>query len=173
MMIFGPRGISCDFFFPFFFPSFSPADRKPNSRHYDSHASPHRIHTTVTMASEEPTNRLYVGNIPWSTTIDELRGIFSGSGAITLVDIPTGRQGRSRGYGIVEYATPNEAAGAITTLDGAFFGCEEEKAGGASERFLCDASRRPPRSLPRRTSAPPYNRGNSFFFLAAIQISLK
>ena len=123
--------------------------------------------------ADAPTNRLYVGNIPWSTTIDELRGIFSGSGAITLVDIPTGRQGRSRGYGIVEYATPNEAAGAITTLDGAFFGCEEEKAGGASERFLCDASRRPPRSLPRRTSAPPYNRGNSFFFLAAIQISLK
>ena len=30
-----------------------------------------------TMA-EGPTNRLYVGNIPWSTTVDELRGIFSG-----------------------------------------------------------------------------------------------
>ena len=32
-----------------------------------------------TMA-EGPTNRLYVGNIPWSTTVDELRGIFSGCG---------------------------------------------------------------------------------------------
>jgi RNA recognition motif-containing protein len=117
-MIFGPRGISCDFFFPFFFPSFSPADRKPNSRHYDSHASPHRIHTTVTMASEEPTNRLYVGNIPWSTTVEELRGIFSQCGGISLVDIPTGRQGRSRGYGIVEYSNVQEAQVAITQLDG-------------------------------------------------------
>lgn len=68
--------------------------------------------------AEGPTNRLYVGNIPWSTTIDELRGIFSQSGTITLVDIPTGRQGRSRGYGIVEYSTPQEAAVAIQTLDG-------------------------------------------------------
>eukprot|EP00740_Mantoniella_antarctica_P006179 CAMPEP_0181359838 /NCGR_PEP_ID=MMETSP1106-20121128/6321_1 /TAXON_ID=81844 /ORGANISM="Mantoniella antarctica, Strain SL-175" /LENGTH=104 /DNA_ID=CAMNT_0023473021 /DNA_START=78 /DNA_END=389 /DNA_ORIENTATION=- len=68
--------------------------------------------------AEAPTNRLYVGNIPWSTTVDELRGIFAQSGNITLVDIPTGRQGRSRGYGIVEYASPNEAAGAIQTLDG-------------------------------------------------------
>ena len=63
--------------------------------------------------AEGPTNRLYVGNIPWSTTVDELRGIFSGCGTITLVDIPTGRQGRSRGYGIVEYSNVNEAQVAI------------------------------------------------------------
>ena len=43
------------------------------------------------MASEEPTNRLYVGNIPWSTSVEELRGIFSQCGSISLVDIPTGR----------------------------------------------------------------------------------
>jgi RNA recognition motif-containing protein len=35
------------------------------------------------------------------------------------VDIPTGRQGRSRGYGIVEYSNVNEAQVAIQTLDGA------------------------------------------------------
>ena len=68
--------------------------------------------------ADSASNRLYVGNIPWSTTVDELRGIFSSSGNITLVDIPTGRQGRSRGYGIVEYSTPQEAAHAIQTLDG-------------------------------------------------------
>ena len=45
--------------------------------------------------AEGPSNRLYVGNIPWSTTVDELRGIFSQCGTISLVDIPTGRQGRS------------------------------------------------------------------------------
>jgi RNA recognition motif-containing protein len=76
-------------------------------------------HTTVTMASEEPTNRLYVGNIPWSTSVEELRGIFSQCGSISLVDIPTGRQGRSRGYGIVEYSSVQEAQVAIQQLDGA------------------------------------------------------
>ena len=76
-------------------------------------------HTTVTMASEEPSNRLYVGNIPWSTSVEELRGIFSQCGSISLVDIPTGRQGRSRGYGIVEYSNVQEAAAAIQQLDGA------------------------------------------------------
>ena len=70
------------------------------------------------MASEEPTNRLYVGNIPWSTTVEELRGIFSQCGSISLVDIPTGRQGRSRGYGIVEYSNVQEAQVAIQQLDG-------------------------------------------------------
>ena len=70
------------------------------------------------MASEEPTTRLYVGNIPWSTTVEELRGIFSQCGSISLVDIPTGRQGRSRGYGIVEYSNVQEAQVAIQQLDG-------------------------------------------------------
>lgn len=70
------------------------------------------------MATEGSTNRLYVGNIPWSTTVDELRGIFSQCGTISLVEIPTGRQGRSRGYGIVEYSNVQEAAAAIQQLDG-------------------------------------------------------
>ena len=69
-------------------------------------------------AADASTTRLYVGNIPWSTTVEELRGIFSQCGPLTLVDIPTGRQGRSRGYGIVEYGSVREAQMAIQTLDG-------------------------------------------------------
>ena len=62
--------------------------------------------------------RLYVGNIPWSTTIDELRDIFAECGGVRDVDIPTGRQGRSRGYGIVEFNTTEEAHAAVTRMDG-------------------------------------------------------
>ena len=68
--------------------------------------------------ADERTNRLYVGNIPWTTTTDELRGMFGSFGAVTLVDIPMGRQGRSRGYGIVEFSNINEASVAIQQLDG-------------------------------------------------------
>ena len=107
------------FFFMGCFEGFGGPDRLLT--HYTS--APSQVAQCVkslssTMA-EGPTNRLYVGNIPWSTTVDELRGIFSGCGTITLVDIPTGRQGRSRGYGIVEYSNVNEAQVAIQTLDGA------------------------------------------------------
>ena len=71
------------------------------------------------MEDQVPANRLYVGNLPWSTDVDELRAIFSSCGAITHVDIPKGRQGRSRGYGIVEYSSAAEAQAAIAQLEGA------------------------------------------------------
>jgi hypothetical protein len=63
--------------------------------------------------------RLYVGNIPWSTTIEDLRELFAECGGVTRVDIPTGRQGRSRGYGLVEFNSEAEAQAAVTRMDGA------------------------------------------------------
>jgi len=62
--------------------------------------------------------RLYVGNIPWSTTIDDLRELFAECGGVARVDIPTGRQGRSRGYGLVEFNSEAEAQAAVTRMDG-------------------------------------------------------
>ena len=52
-------------------------------------------------------------------TIDALKTIFVWGKSSLLCDIPTGRQGRSRGYGIVEYAGVGEAQQAVNTLDGA------------------------------------------------------
>jgi len=46
---------------------------------------------------------LYVGNLPWSTTEDELAEVFSRVGTILAVRIVTDRDtGRSRGFGFVE-----------------------------------------------------------------------
>lgn len=46
---------------------------------------------------------LYVGNIPWSTTEDQLHEIFSRVGEVQACRIITERStGRSRGYGFVE-----------------------------------------------------------------------
>jgi len=63
-------------------------------------------------------SRLYVGNIPWSTTVEDLRDLFADCGGVRDVDIPTGRQGRSRGYGIVEFATEADALAAVSRMDG-------------------------------------------------------
>jgi hypothetical protein len=113
--------------------------------------------------AEGPTNRLYVGNIPWSTTVDELRGIFSQCGTISLVDIPTGRQGRSRGYGIVEYSSVPEAQMAIQQLDGT----SRSWVFLTSSRAIAAQSRRPGRpSAPARRHnylQPPRRALEEFF----------
>lgn len=77
---------------------------------------------TSMSAEDETTNgttpRLYVGNIPWSATEQELRDLFADTPGVRRVEIPTGRQGRSRGYGLVEFDTAEEAAAAVSRVDG-------------------------------------------------------
>jgi len=62
--------------------------------------------------------RLYVGNLPWSATEDELRGIFAEFGEVQSVAIITDREtGRSRGFGFVEI-DDGAAQNAIKRTDG-------------------------------------------------------
>ena len=47
--------------------------------------------------------KIYVGNLPWSTTEDQLREFFGGFGSVESVAIITDRDtGRSRGFAFVE-----------------------------------------------------------------------
>ncbi len=66
--------------------------------------------------------KLYVGNLPWSTTEADLRDMFSSFGEVLSAAVITDRDtGRSRGFGFVEL----EAAGAekaVAELDGRDFG---------------------------------------------------
>jgi RNA recognition motif-containing protein len=59
--------------------------------------------------------RLYVGNLPYSTTDEELNGLFSRSGTVESVrvmrDMATGR---ARGFAFVQMATDEDAQRAIT-----------------------------------------------------------
>ena len=63
--------------------------------------------------------KLFVGNIPHSTTEAELRTLFEPHGAIEQVSIVTDRDtGRSRGFAFVEMTDSAEAEKAIATLNG-------------------------------------------------------
>lgn len=63
--------------------------------------------------------RLYVGNLPYQLTEDELRGAFESHGAVANADIVMDREtGRSRGFGFVEMTNSNEAQAAIEALNG-------------------------------------------------------
>lgn len=63
--------------------------------------------------------RLFVGNLPFSATDDELRTLFAQHGTVTDVHIVIDREtNRSRGFGFVSYATDDEAQRATDALNG-------------------------------------------------------
>ena len=66
---------------------------------------------------------LYVGNLPWSTSEEELEAYFAEHGEIVDVRIITeGRSGRSKGFGFVEMASDEAGKAAIVALNGKEFG---------------------------------------------------
>ncbi len=62
---------------------------------------------------------IYVGNLPFSTTDNELRDLFSQAGGVISARIITDREtGRSRGFGFVEMGSNSEAEEAIRRFHG-------------------------------------------------------
>jgi RNA recognition motif-containing protein len=67
-------------------------------------------------------NKLYVGNLPYSATEDDLKTHFSQAGTVTSVALIKDRAtGRAKGFGFVEMATAEEAQKAITMFHGQDF----------------------------------------------------
>ncbi len=62
---------------------------------------------------------IYVGNLPWEITEDELRNEFQSFGQVTSVAIIKDKiTNKSRGFGFVEMASNSEAQSAINNLNG-------------------------------------------------------
>ena len=63
---------------------------------------------------------IYIGNISFNATADDLRQLFEQYGAVKNVTVITDREtGRSRGFGFVEMPDATEAKAAIEALHGA------------------------------------------------------
>lgn len=98
-------------------------------------------------------SKLYIGNLSYSTTEDELRTLFSQAGAVTSVALIKDREtGRSKGFAFVEMGNQAEAQKAIELLNGRSLGDRElrvsiaqprEERGGFRDRGS-GHSRRPP-----------------------------
>jgi RNA recognition motif-containing protein len=69
-------------------------------------------------------NRLFVGNLPFSAAEDEIRTLFEQDGrSVKEVKLITDREtGRPRGFAFVEMTTEEDARGAIRALNGTMFG---------------------------------------------------
>lgn len=64
-------------------------------------------------------NKLYVGNLPYNTTEDDLRSLFEQAGSVASVTIIKDRETRqSKGFGFVEMGSSEEAENAIRLFNG-------------------------------------------------------
>jgi RNA recognition motif-containing protein len=65
--------------------------------------------------------RIYIGNLPYTCTADEVRELFGSYGNVESVNLITDREtGRPRGFGFVEMTNGGESA--ISALQAASFG---------------------------------------------------
>ena len=86
--------------------------------------------------------KLYVGNLSFDTTTQDLETMFGESGTVTSTNVIEDREtGRSRGFAFVEMSTAEEAKAAIAALDGKDVGGRNLKVNEAKPREASGGSR--------------------------------
>jgi RNA recognition motif-containing protein len=79
--------------------------------------------------------KLYVGNLPFSSTEEDLREVFERHGSVESVSVITDREtGRPRGFAFVEMSEESAAQDAIRALDGSDLAGRNIKVNEAQER---------------------------------------
>ncbi|KAK4693567.1 RNA-binding protein 23/39, partial [Lecanoromycetidae sp. Uapishka_2] len=73
---------------------------------------------TSSNPNQIPFHRLYVGNIHFSITESDLQNVFEPFGELEFVQLQKEEQGRSRGYGFVQFRDPNQAREALDKMNG-------------------------------------------------------
>jgi len=86
--------------------TFSPFNSRNNA------AQGHRF----TSGAQSQSRRVYVGNLSWDVRWQDLKDHMRASGEVLHAEVICESNGRSKGCGIVEFATAEEAQEAITTL---------------------------------------------------------
>jgi RNA recognition motif-containing protein len=80
-------------------------------------------------------NRLYVGNLSYSTNTESLRALFATAGEVREVAMPTDREtGQPRGFAFVTMGSDAQANGAISQLNGATLDGRSLRVNEAQER---------------------------------------
>ncbi len=69
--------------------------------------------------------RIFIGNLAYSVGWPLLKDTFRECGEVVYADVMRGQDGRSKGCGIVEFSTPDEAALAVRTLNDREIRCDD------------------------------------------------
>ena len=79
--------------------------------------------------------KIYVGNLPFSSTEEDLDALFRRHGTVASVNVITDREtGRPRGFAFVEMESESEADAAIRALDGSSQGGRDIRVNEAQDR---------------------------------------
>src|SRR6185295_1567491 len=79
----------------------------------------HLSHIPICLTESRMNKKLYVGNLPYTTTEAQVRALFGQAGEIVDVALITDREtGRPKGFGFVEMATEEGAQEAIKRFNG-------------------------------------------------------
>lgn len=79
--------------------------------------------------------KIYVGNLPFSSTQEDLESLFGRHGTVSSVNVITDREtGRPRGFAFVEMETASDADDAIRALDGSNLGGRDIRVNEAQDR---------------------------------------
>lgn len=62
--------------------------------------------------------KVFVGNLPWAVEWQDLKDLCKTYGDVNHADVPTNDEGRSRGFGLVEFANMRDAKKCINQLHG-------------------------------------------------------
>ncbi|KAL2157825.1 hypothetical protein VTH06DRAFT_5094 [Thermothelomyces fergusii] len=84
------------------------AEKNRQARHSESSGHPNSI----------PFHRLYVGNIHFSITETDLQNVFEPFGELEFVQLQKDENGRSRGYGFVQFRDASQAREALEKMNG-------------------------------------------------------
>ncbi|KAF2874821.1 RNA binding domain-containing protein [Massariosphaeria phaeospora] len=68
-------------------------------------------------SSAEPNNTVYVGNLYYEVTEEQLKRVFSRFGSIKSIKVLFDNRGLSRGFGYIEFENINDAKAAVENLD--------------------------------------------------------
>ncbi|KAJ6137291.1 RNA recognition motif domain eukaryote [Penicillium samsonianum] len=86
-----------------------------------------------------PFHRLYVGNVHFSITEDDLTNVFEPFGELEFVQLQKDETGRSKGYAFVQFANPEQARDALEKMNGFELAGRAIRVGLGNDKFTPDS----------------------------------
>ncbi|RDA92896.1 hypothetical protein CP533_3844 [Ophiocordyceps camponoti-saundersi (nom. inval.)] len=129
---------------------------------HDTTVEPREIANGDPVEAISKTSRLFVRNLPYDATEDDIRDAFDKFGALQEVHLPTNAMGSSKGFALVLFTDASDAVKAFQALDGATFQgriihiipAEAKKQAGPDEFGISTLSLRKQNLIRKRAEAP-------------------
>ncbi|KAJ5167306.1 uncharacterized protein N7482_006087 [Penicillium canariense] len=87
-----------------------------------------------------PFHRLYVGNVHFSITENDLQNVFEPFGELEFVQLQKDETGRSKGYAFVQFRDPNQAREALEKMNGFDLAGRAIRVGLGNDKFTPDSN---------------------------------